>query len=262
MILLVYQIILGGINVSPFLIVIILIALILLVIFIAKSILTSNYDSNNDDTELYEAENDYAYRRYIYNNVSTPAKPHIDQIFQTIDNINKMVEQYNANYDQARYNAMKNIFDTANQAEAKIKRCWNNAQFNKDFSFYIGLHYASHMLGMAIKSEQFKVRDTFVMCKNKRDQEGEIIDKLKRQQEKCSKNQKFEIGKEIAARCKKHKQISILTSQIGKINSQYLERATQQNIETAKRRDYIASHFGKRGIEWKRRMRMRALLNN
>lgn len=246
---------------SPILIVIILIALILLIVFLTKIITGTGYDPN-DDTELYEAQNDSAYRRYIYNNISTPAKPHIDQIFQTVDNINKMVEQYNANYDQARYNAMKNIFDTANQAEAKIKSCWNNVQFNKDFSFYIGLHYASHMLGMAIKSEQIKVRDTFVIYKNEREREGKIIDELKRRQETCSKNQKKEIGQEIAARCKKHKQISILTSQIGEINSQYLKRVTQQNIETAKRRDYIASHFGKRGIEWKERMRMRALLNN
>ena len=121
------------------------------------------------------------------------------------------------------------------------------------------MHYASHLLGMAIKSEQFKVRDTFIIYKNKREQEGRRIEELKRRQEASSGYHKIEIGKEIGTCCRVHKQISTLTGQIGSINTNYLQRATQQNIETAKRRDYIAANFGQRGQRWKSRMRLRAL---
>ncbi len=244
----------------PFVMLIIAVLVVVIIIIIIKAL--SRPTPNTDDTELYNAENDHAYRKYIYKNTSASAKPYIDEIFKMVDDINNMVERYNASYDQARYDAMKSIFDTANRVEEKIKKCWNNAQFNKDFSFYIGLHYASHLLGMAIKSEQFKIRDTFVIYKIKREQEGRCIDELKRKQESAPKSRKAEIGREIADHCKLHKQICTLTNQIGEINSNYLKRATQQNIETAKRRDYIATHFGKRGMNWKKRIRMRALLNN
>ena len=47
---------------------------------------------------------------------------------------------------------MVEIYNKANEIEEKIKTYWNSHQFNKDFSFYIGLHYASHLLGIAIKT--------------------------------------------------------------------------------------------------------------
>lgn len=40
----------------------------------------------------------------------------------------------------------------------------------------------------------------------------------------------------------------------------YNRSVSQQHMETAKRRDYFAEHFGKRGRCWKERMRKRALL--
>lgn len=239
--------------------VIIILALIIVIIIV---IIIASRSRDSADKDLYRADNDGDYRNYIYKNVSISAKPYINQIFNSVDKINHMVEQYNSSYDQARYDAMKSILGAANQAEEQIRRCWNSAQFNKDFSFYIGLHYASHLLGMAIKSEQSKIRDTFVIYKNKRERESRHIDELKRLQEKSSYSSKADIGKEIAAHCKFHKQLSNLTSQIGEINSNYLKRLTEQNIETAKRRDYIASHFGTRGRNWKKRIRMRALLRN
>ena len=51
--------------------------------------------------------------------------------------------------------------------------------------------------------------------------------------------------------CKVHKNISILKGRIGAINTQYNNRVTQQNIETAKRRDFIGANFGLRGKKWR-----------
>lgn len=47
---------------------------------------------------------------------------------------------------------------------------------------------------------------------------------------------------------------------IGAINSRYNERVTEQNIETGKRRDYIANTFGDRGRHWRERCKQRASL--
>ena len=58
------------------------------------------------------------------------------------------------------------IYNRANEIEEKIKEYWNSNQFNKDFSYYIGLHYASHLLGNAIKQEQQIIKNSFVKCKN------------------------------------------------------------------------------------------------
>ena len=49
---------------------------------------------------------------------------------------------------------MVEVYNKADSIEQKIIDYWNSSQFNKDFSFYIGLHYASHLLGNAIKQEQ------------------------------------------------------------------------------------------------------------
>ena len=237
-------------------IVVLTVAVITIAILIAKK---TNNDAN--DYELHRADDDSLYKQYIYQNTSQVAKPYINQIFQMIDDINHLAEQYKSSYDKAYYNAVKSIYATAERAEKKIKWCWDNSKFNKDFTFYIGLHYASHLLGLAIKAEQFKIRDTFVKYKIEREREAKLIENLKYRQMHVAKSRKSEIGLQIAEHCQLHKRICILTNQLGEINSLYLSRATQQFIETANRRDYIASHFGERGKKWKERMRLHALQN-
>lgn len=75
-----------------------------------------------------------------------------------------------------------------------------------------------------------------------------------------SGKQKSDVSQEIENYCKTHKSIPTLASRIGAINIQYNWRVSQQHMETAKRRDYIASNFGERGRRWKERMHQRALI--
>ena len=115
-------------------------------------------------------------------------------------------------------------------------------------------------MGAAIKQEQIHIKDTFVECKGNQKQWGDKIENLKRKQQRASGKQKYEISQQIADCCKAHKQISILASKIGELNARYHERVTQQFMETARRRDFIAENFGRRGQQWKNRMKKRALL--
>lgn len=214
----------------------------------AKTFLASD-DIGNNELDHVKTEGDY--KSYIYDHLSISAKQAISRILGILDEINQMVAVPHKDYDQARHNAMNTIYNKANEAEAQIKNCWDSTQLNKDFYFYIGLHYASHLLGMSIKAEQVKIRNAFVGYKKKREQEVRKVSQLKRRQINAySKHKKAEISREINACCKEHKQLSMLAGQLGDINANYHERVTQQNIQTAKRRDYIAASFGEQGQRW------------
>lgn len=97
-------------------------------------------------------------------------------------------------------------------------------------------------------------------CKNEQKKWADQIESLKYRQQRASGKQKSDISQEIGTCCKAHKRISTLASQIGAVNTQYNQRVSQQHMETAKRRDYIATNFGDRGRKWKERMHQRALI--
>lgn len=232
--------------------------IIVIIIIVGLIIIFSNHEEKDDDIGYNLDDNQY--RQYVYSSVQKEFKPYLEQILEAIDEI-RVIEKHNGTeLNQAAYNAMVEVYNRANAIEQKIKDYWNSNQFYKDFSFYIGLHYASHLLGKAIKQEQQIIKNCFVECKNQQKKFGDQIDNLKyRQQRASSGKQKAEISQEIGEYCKAHKRISILASQIGATNAQYHQRVSQQFMETAKRRDFIASNFGKRGKEWKARMHQRAL---
>lgn len=230
---------------------------IALIVLIALCLIKKSL--SKEDEVIYGLD-DNGYREYVYRSVQTDFRPYLQQILNDIDVINSLRSKYDGEFNKASYNAMIEVYNKANDIENKIKMYWNSSQFNKDFSFYIGLHYTSHLLGNAIKQEQQVIKGTFVQCKMVQKQWGDRIDELKYRKEKASGRQKGEISQEIAECCKAHKQISNLASQIGATNTKYNQRVSQQHMETAKRRDYIAEHFGKRGRCWKERMRKRALL--
>lgn len=207
--------------------------------------------SSENDNDFYNLNNDYAYRNGVYRRVNIDFKPYIENLYRSIDEVYVKTKQYQGEINQAQYNSMIQILQSADTIERKITEYWNSNRFNKDFMYYIGLHYASHLLAGTIKAEQQKIKATFVSCKNRQEQWSRKIEVAQRQQEHPHGEQKRKISSEIGEMCKIHKRISILKGQIGAINTQYNKRVTQQNIETAKRRDYIGTHFGERGKRWR-----------
>ena len=234
---------------------------ILLIIVIIGLIILFFCHKEKDEDIGYGLD-DNRYRRYVYRSVHNDFKPYLQQILDAIDKIRALEEQNRTELNQATYNAMVEIYNKANEIEEKIKAFWSSSQFNKDFSFYIGLHYASHLLGNAIKQEQQIIKNSFVECKNQQKKWSNQIDNLKFRQQHANGKQKVEISQEIGECCKAHKRISILASQIGAANTLYNQRVSQQHMETAKRRDFIAANFGERGKKWKERMHQRALIRS
>ena len=234
--------------------------ILLIIVIIGLTILFFCHKEKDED--IGYGLDDNRYRRYVYRSVHNDFKPYLQQILDAIDKIRALEEQNRTELNQATYNAMVEIYNKANEIEEKIKAFWNSSQFNKDFSFYIGLHYASHLLGNAIKQEQQIIKNSFVECKNQQKKWSNQIDNLKFRQQRANGKQKVEISQEIAECCKAHKRISILASQIGATNTLYNQRVSQQHMETAKRRDFIAANFGERGKKWKERMHQRALIRS
>lgn len=209
---------------------------------------------NDSDQYLYNLNNDSAYRKGVYRQVNTNFRPYIERLYKDIDELLEKARTFDNEINQAQYNSMVSILNKANDIETQIKNYWNSSKFNKDFAYYIGLHYASHLLAGAIKTEQQKIKNTFVSCKKRQDQWGKKIDTAQRQQERARGEQRRKLSAEIGEMCKVHKSISTLKGRIGAINTQYNNRVTQQNIETGKRRDYIGTHFGSRGKKWRDRI--------
>lgn len=124
---------------------------IALIVLIALCLIKKSL--SKEDEVIYGLD-DNGYREYVYRSVQTDFRPYLQQILNDIDVINSLSSKYDGEFNQASYNAMIEVYNKANDIENKIKMYWNSSQFNKDFSFYIGLHYTSHLLGNAIKQEQ------------------------------------------------------------------------------------------------------------
>ena len=137
--------------------------ILLIIVIIGLTILFFCHKEKDED--IGYGLDDNRYRRYVYRSVHNDFKPYLQQILDAIDKIRALEKQNRTELNQATYNAMVEIYNKANEIEEKIKAFWNSSQFNKDFSFYIGLHYASHLLGNAIKQEQQIIKNSFVECK-------------------------------------------------------------------------------------------------
>ena len=236
-----------------------IIGLIILIIIIIIAIYQGKKNSGKDK-DFYNLNNDKKYRNGIYRQISLDFKPYIVTIFNNIDDLNDKVLKTTSEITQAQYDAMLDIFRSADKINRIINDYWNSTRFNKDFSYYISLHYASHMLANSLKSEQQNVKEAFLECKKRQDSIGRKIEHKKVQQKNTRGKQQSHITKEIGELCNYHKSISIWKSHMGKLNSKYNQRVTDQNIITGKYRDYIADNFGKRGRNWRDRCRRRALL--
>lgn len=170
---------------------VVIIVVIIAVIIIALVI--NGLKSSEPEEENYGLD-DNQYREYVYKSVPRDFKPYLQQILNAVDEIKEMERRNSSELNQASYNAMVEIYNRANEIEEKIKEYWNSNQFNKDFSYYIGLHYASHLLGNAIKQEQQIIKNSFVKCKNEQKKWADQIENLKYRQQRTSGKQKSDIS--------------------------------------------------------------------
>ncbi len=186
--------------------------------------------------------------------------PYMRKLFRDIDTLFLLTEGNSGKISQESYNTMLDIYNKGNEIEQMIKEYWNNAKIEKDFSYYIDLHYASHLLGKVIKQEQQIIKKIYTECKQMQKQSEDKVIKLKYEYRQINGKKKRKVEQEIEKYCSFYKQILTLTGHIGMINIKYNQKVQQQHIQTGKRRDFIAENFGERGRRWKERMHKRTEL--
>lgn len=92
--------------------------IVLFVIVITVVISKSNQEKSKDDTDLYDLGNDKQYRNAIYKQISVDFKPYLQQLLQSLDNLNTKVLRANSEISQAQCDAMCDIFRTAEKISA------------------------------------------------------------------------------------------------------------------------------------------------
>lgn len=233
----------------------------ILALLIAIIIAINKFRKKNStaDKAFYNLDKDQVYRDSIYKQISPDFKPYIQQLFRSLDDLRQKVSKANSEISQSQYNAMRDVYETADILSKKINDYWNSNKFNKNFFYYISLHYASLLLANSLKNEQKNIKMAFLECKRRQGRLSYQIEAAKRRHEKSREKQRYHISKQIADMCKHHKSISIWKNHMGDLNSKYNQRVTKQNIITAQYRDYIACNFGARGLNWRNRCHQRAL---
>ena len=205
----------------------------------------------NEKAYSFENLSSENYRKQIYDQTSTDFKPHLMGIFQTIDELSYKEEVYKNEIEKEIYSSFEDIIRKADYVEWRIKNYWNDAKYKKDFIFYIGLYYASHLLGIALREEQQKIKNIFVEYKNKQEKWDSVIAQAQAHRETLHGEERRKRSEDIERMYKIHKNISVVKNKIGEINTKFRERVTAQFIETGKRRDYIGIHCGERGARWR-----------
>ena len=228
---------------------------ILIVVFASN---TNKKKQHSDfDTDLRRFRDNKAYRNDLYQQIHVDFRPYIERLYQAIDELFEKAKQQTNEINRTQYNFMINLLDKADDIEHQIETYWFSKKFNKDFSYYISLHYASHLLGEAIKAEQERIRDVFVELKKEQEKLGKTIDTAQKRQEHLQGKERWETSARIGEMCEVHKNISNIKSEVGAINTRYLNRVKQQDIKTGKRRDFIGANFGERGKRWRVRIMSR-----
>lgn len=199
-------------------------------------------------------------RTIHYNCNRKTFNPYTQKIFTNIDMIFLKIENNTEKISQESYNAMLDIYYMGNKVEQMIKDHWNNKKIEKDYSYYIDLHYASHLLGKVIKQEQQIIKKIHMECKQMQKQCEEKVMTLHNEFLQINGKNKRKVERKIEKYYRIYNQILIMTGEIGIINIRYEQIIRQQHIQTGKRRDFIAENFGEQGRRWKERMHRRTIL--
>ena len=222
----------------------IVILVIILLIFIIIKRISGNKNNN------YTSQN---YYHEIKNNLSTQEKYLFEQQIQSIEKINKLIDQQSKQLKTVSIETEKEIKRQIQNAENQIENYWLSK--NTGFYYLIALHYQSFLLADAIKKDSLFLQNIY---NNINTQISNINSKIKPIQAKIDSNQAS------SADYITIKQFHIvrkdLFSKRDLLNALISEKeslVTEQNKRTARRRDYIKNNFGKKGRDWEYRMKLR-----
>lgn len=233
----------------------IIIIVVIVLTIILKAIIRAVYNSNSHERNFGTRE----YRNEILTSMPSQSKQDFTYLYQKLDELNNLINQMNTDLNRQREDVKSQIDDRIKEAQAEIENNWRMQQQKKEYYRCIGVHYASFTLANSIKREQEKIRDSFVHAKKTCDQYSDCINSLNVSIQKSSGSKRYELMGRHKDTCEKHKRMSKMKGMLGARNTQYLNMVKEQNIKTARYRDYIIANFGVKGRAWGRRIQRKKM---
>lgn len=221
-------------------------ALLILVLFTRHSI-NKGKRVHNLHSKEYQAE--------IYNDTPAEYQESIRYLYNRLEQIDVIIDRSSKSLNVQSTWAVNDILKKASDAERKINEYWELSKRKADFYYYIGLHYTSFTLADKLTEELETLRKIKGMLTKTIDNTQLQIDLLKKKID----NPKFvqnvvQVKRQHQELCKKcdalRKTRKTCEGQITDVK----KRRDKQNDITRQRRDYIGTHFGKKGRQWRSRI--------
>ncbi len=202
---------------------------------------------------------DSNYQNSILDLLPNDVKFDYSHLYQSISEIYNIANRYQNCLNEQKIEVANSIQRKINESQRQIEQKWRQIQGNKDFSRYIGLHYASFTLADSIKKEQEILRNAFVSAKTESNRLSSEIKALNDAIPNSHGQRRRELMQQHQKLCAQHKRICQMKNVFGERNSQYLNQVREQNRITMRYREYIIRNFGQRGRAWGQRLKKRKL---
>lgn len=195
------------------------------------------------------------YRVEIYNNTPPEYQESIRYLYNRLEQLDEIIDRSSKALNAQSAQAVNDVLKRASDAERKINEYWELNKRKADFYYYIGLHYTSFTLADKLTEElKMLIKVKGMLTKAINDTQSEI-DSLKK------KIENFKFAQNIVQTKRAHQELCRKCDALRKtrktceiqINDVKKRRDDQNNI-TRQRRDYIGTHFGKKGRQWRGRI--------
>lgn len=228
----------------------IVIAIILIIIIIALTYFFKSRKStgnNNPPTNIRSRE----YRTNIYNNTPAQYQNNIRYLYDKLDTLDAVINKNTSQLNNQATQIAQEVLTKANNAEQDIANYWARKKQKADFYFYIGLHYTSFTLADKLTKELDALKSYVALLTEMINTTQKRIDVLKVNIDKGNSYNIASLKREHSELCKKcdalRKTRNVCISQRDIVR----KRRDEQNIITGRRRDYIGTHFGSKGRQWR-----------
>ncbi len=195
------------------------------------------------------------YRTEIYKNTPAEYQQSIQYLYNRLEQLDEIIVRNSSSLNAQSNQAVHDVVEAASAAERKISEYWEFNKKKANFYYYIGLHYASFTLADKLTEELDSLREIKkLLTKAINSTQSQINLLSKKVDNPKSTYDIAQIKREHKELCKKcdtlRKTRNICSSQIDDVQ----KRRDRQNDITRQRREYIGSHFGKKGRQWRSRI--------
>lgn len=223
---------------------VIMIVLIIVIVCISKN---GKSTSNDLPTNIRSKQ----YRTSIYNNTPVQYQNNIRYLYDKLDDLDVVINRNTSRLNNQATQIAQEVLNKANKAEQEIADHWISKKQKADFYFYIGLHYTSFTLADKLTEELDSLRGYVTIL-------SEMIDSTQKQIDIIAANINKGGCGNIASQKREHSELCKKCDALRKTRSACIsqrnivhKRRDEQNIITARRRDYIGIHFGDKGRRWR-----------